>query len=311
MGHVGSLREIAMVVEGTKGTKEALGTADWLAHEGYDFSPRIEKMESTSGMGRIEARNRGDIMHEWSEGSLPLLLSKDNAERVMTAIMGNEGTSGDYEITNTNAHKSFTIYTKDPTAGSKSYAGCMANTITLAIQPEQYVEVGMDLIGGKEVSESPLTPAYTTTDEILKPKQVLVKIADNYAGLAAASAITTVANVNINFEKNVTPVWAVGSLVPEDIHNQRMGITGDMTLKFDADTYRTLGLSDTTKAMSVEIISGTYGFVLEFPGLDFEDWSAEPGLDGIVTNTIGFKSNFSDLTNGQLKGEINDSYVSA
>jgi hypothetical protein len=309
--HVGSLREIALVIEGTRGTKAALTTGDWLAHEGYDFGPKIEKVEATSGLGRIESRNRGEIVKEWSEGSLPLLLSKLNATRVMAAIMGDTGTGGDYVLQNDNAHDTFTVYTKDPVSGSKSYKLTAPNTITMEITPDQYIQVGMDLIGGKEVAESDLTPDYPTTDEILKPKQVGVKFATDYDGLSSATAITTVQGITLNIEKNVEPKWVVGSTEPEDQINRRYSITGDITLKFDVDTYRTLGLSDTSRAMKLEVISGTWGFALEFPSLDFEDWSVETGLDGYVTNTLGFKANYLDLTNGQIKGEISDTYVSA
>ena len=310
--YVGSLKEIALMRETTRGTKQALAGTPWLAHEGYDFGPKIEKSEATSGIGRIEARNQGDITKEWSEGSLPLLLSKLNAERVMQMVFGSAGVAQVWSgIENSNAHTSFTVYVKDPVAGSKSYKLSMANSITLGIQPDEYIQAGIDLVGSKEASESALTPAYPTNDEILKPKQVSIKIADNYAGLDAAVAVGTVQAFNLNVEKNVEPKWVVGSTEPEDIMNQRMGITGDLTLKYDVDTYRTLGLSDTTRAMRLEVISGTWGLVLDFPSVDFEDWSVESDLDGYMANTLGFKTNFKDLTNGQLKGKIDDTYVSA
>lgn len=308
---VGARKQIALAKETVRGTKASPASGKWLAHEGFEFSPKIQKVENTSGSGSIVGRNQAHIIQEWSEGTIPLILSEENAGDILNLVFGAApNTTGSstythaYTLANENDHVTYTVAVVDPVAGSFSHARGMLNTATFEMSPDQYVKVGLDMIAGKQTTESAYTPAYSTTDVLFRPSTIAVKFAANYAGLGAAAAITTISNITLNFNKNAVPVWRLGSTEVEDIVNQRITINGDISFKYDVTTFRALGLAETSNAMQIVLTNSTHSLTIELPSADFQDWSHEVDNDGYMVQTLGFNANYLDKTNGFVKGSL-------
>jgi len=314
-GYVKALAEIALTKEGTRGTAEGPSAGDWIAHEGADFGPIIEKAENTAGMGSIVGRNDATITSEQSQGAIPMIVQRSHLGNISNLVMGQApSTTGsdpythDWTLANNNSHISYTVSVIDPVAGNKAYPNAMLNTLTLDVVVDDYVKATLDIMGGKEEAGS-FSSAYTASDDYFVPDNVEIKFAANYAGLGAASAVCT-RSINLNVNKGVVVDPCVGQTTANDFHNQRVLINGDITFKYDTDTYRTLGLSETNNAMQIVMTKGSYSWTIELPSVDFQDWSADTDNDSIMTNTVGFNANYEDKTNGFIKMQVVDAQAS-
>lgn len=316
--YVGARKEIAFAKETARGTVANPAASSWRPHEGYDFSPKNTKATIKSAAGNTTDSLGAEIMQEWSEGSIPMLAAVEFMGDLANMIAGKapdtSASVGDgyYQhdwstlIANGNAnrHISYTVSTIDPIAGGKQYALAMLNTFALEAGVEDFIKVALSMIARKEAAAT-LTSSYSATDEYFKPTALLFYIAPTYAGLASAVAMNT-ANITFNGNKNAVPVYAHGSSQPEDIVNQRVGFNGSLTLPYTNTTLRDLGLSDNTGALRIKLVRGTYAFQITLPSVDFTDWNHDAGIDAFMPNTVTFKANNKDKTNGFCKLQVVD-----
>jgi len=305
-GYIGALQQIALSGESVRGTAVAPSAGDWVEHNGFNFAPKNSKGRDTSAMGRIEELNQMDIFREWSEGTIPMNSRTSQLPIISSLIMGNDGTTASkttsWVVTNTNAHKTATINVIDSLAGQKRYAGCMLDTFTMDANENAYPTIALELKGKKEATTTGLTASYTAvaSSQLFKPTSVKVYVADNFAGLTSATAVA-LKNLSLTVNKNLGEDFVLGSTEPADWINQRLSITGTLSFKYDSDTYRTLGLSDTKKAIRVQLTQGNYVWNIDLPSVGFIDWNSEVGNDNYMLNTVGFEAERTDEINGTIK----------
>jgi len=263
--YIGAKKEIALSKETTRGTLVSASAGDWIPHNGFGFSPLTEKVQRTPGMGHISTSREEEYIREYTAGSLPMDLSVEVAGDVANLIMGqapdSDTPAGDYYVhawtlANNNEHVSYTASVVDPIYGDWRAARTMLNTAALSIVPDAYVTCDLDLMAQK-AADTTLSPSYSTTNEFYKPQQVVVKFADAYGDLDAASE-TQLTNFNITINKNCDYVWVSGDTEPKDIVNQRIEVTGDFELPYESSTFRALGLGDGIKAMQMTLTHGSY-----------------------------------------------------
>lgn len=308
----GSRREIALTKETTRGTAEAPGSGTFIRHLGHTFKHMVEKAEQLGADGTIASVRDSKIVKEWGQGNIPFSLEKHNAFLIGALVCGqNPSTSGSGTYTHVysfdadnNTHQSFTVNYSDPNNGDQAAALGMCNTLGLKVAPDQYVDVQLDMIADKPASAT-YTPSYSATPAFYLPKQVTFKYASNYAGLGAASPVS-VANFELTVSKNAAPYFVDGSVQPAEIINQRTDIRGSITLLYEDNTFRDLGLSDTTKSISFALSDGTYSLTIELPTVDWREWDQESDNDAYNSNTIVFVANNADATNGLVKVTVVD-----
>ena len=306
--YVGALKQIALTKETTRGTAEDHASGDWQRHMGFDFGPKTEVVVDDAGKGRIEGRNQSHIIHEWSEGSVPLYVTDENSVKINDLIFGQNasgaGTAGSpyvWTLANINEHTAFTVHVYDPVEGYLKYALGMADSIDLQFVHDDYIKATIGIKAGKEATGAG-DAAYSTTEEIFRPSQLTVKIATNYAGLDAASAIA-MASINLNVAKGAENFWSIGSTEPDNTINQRFNVSGDFETLYSDDTYRTLGLANTTRAIRIEANSGTKLIRLDLPLVDFTNWNDAESNDDFMNETIEFNADRDD-TNGMIIGQV-------
>jgi len=308
-GYVGARREIALTLETTRGTLASASSGDWQPHFGFDFGPKIERAMDNAGVGRIEENSGSVIIKEWSEGSIPLYLTEENAEIILRMLFGQAPTGAGstaspyaYALLNNNEHDAYTVTVSDPIKGATRYNLGLADTIDLEFVTDDYCKATLSVLAGKEATTTS-TPAYSTTDHKFIPSEVQVYFADNYAGLATASEVV-VQNLTVSIAKNLEQKFVIGQTNPYDAINQRINITGDFTKLYEDVTYRALGLADTEKAMRVKVINSDSNYVqLDFPKVKLTDWNEGEDLDAYMEETFGFEA-YRDDTNGLVVGTL-------
>ncbi len=311
-GYVGAKMQIALKKESVRGTAATPDAGSWLAHKGFTFGPVVTKVEDDSGIGSIIGVNKACVTEEMSSGAIPMVLQRHNLGDLGNLIMGQApSTTGsgtythDWVLYDANSHVTYTVCVDDPVAGGKSYARCLMNTLTMELVPSNgFVMSTIELQGGKEGSAS-YTSSYPSSEDYFCVKNAKVYIATNYAGLSGASELV-LKSLNLTVTKNVLRDEKVGSSEENDYHNQRLDIRGDMTFKYDADTYRSLGLGTSNRAVKIDLIDDTYHFTITLPSVHFQDWSKESDNSAIMANTVGFIGNYEDRTNGLVKVQVID-----
>ena len=146
-----------------------------------------------------------------SGGSIPFHVEQGNSFLLGYGICGQAPvTTGsgpdythDFTLAQNNQHSSVTVSHTDPTTGDKQSALGMFNTINLNATPENYVQAEVELMASKP-ADGTFTPSYVSTPNFFKPKQLTIKLADNYAGLGAGTEVA-VANLDLAVSKNTAP----------------------------------------------------------------------------------------------------------
>jgi len=306
--YVGARKEIALTAETVRGTAESHSAGDWQRHMGFDFGPKVEAIIDESGRGRIEKNSGSTIIREWSEGAIPLYLTLQNAVLINEMIFGQagtgSGTSGSplvYSMLNSNQHLSTTVTVRDPVKGMLKYALGMLDSAEFNFVENEYAKVTVNVKAGKEAAGTG-TPAYSTTDHIFKPSEITVKFAANYAGLGAAEAVR-MQNINLTVPKNAEFKYTLGSTEPYDILNQQVEANGSFTTLYESDTYRTLALARTARAIRIAATSGSYSVTFDLPQVSLENWNDDESLDAYMNQSFDFVGEYEN-SNGLIKASI-------
>jgi len=313
MAHVGARREIALTKETARGTSVAPASGDFILHNAHTVLPQVEKAEHKGANGTINQFHAADVVKEWTQGNIPMIVEEHKLGTLGNLIMGVAPTSaGSTTFTHTwagmaqtNAHISHTLSIADPVLGDYKAPFGMANTINITANRDDYVMADVEMIAGKLESTS-FTPSYPSSNiAYFRPQDITFKMGAAYADLAGAAGVE-IQNINIVVNKNIDPYWVLGSTEAGDFVNQRVEIRGDFTLAYEATTYRTLGIGDDRRAVSFTMTNGDYVFTIELPTVYFKDWSETSDLDSYTTQTLSFNSTDEDATNGLVKMSVVD-----
>ena len=98
----------------------------------------------------------------------------------------------------------------------------------------------------------------------------------------------------------------LGTAEPEDILNRQLAVEGELTLNYEAETYKNYMKDGNHKAMEIaftntdKIIGAATNPLLKFqmPRVDFFDWEPSYDNDEIVTQKVSFKAS-RDVANAQ------------
>ena len=318
--YVGKRREIALTKETTRLTPESHASGDWKQHTGFEFKSMIEKAVDETAKGKITDVNQKHVVKQWGEGSVPLLGTIQNVGFISDMIMGQDpSSSGSSDIythewtldDDNNEHQTYTIHTTDPVTGIQQYAGGALDSVDVEMVADAYITIDANMFAFFPTAGTG-SVEYATTDQIFKPKEITLKVASTYAGLAGASAIN-VTEVKFTINKNIEPIHVVGDVDVEDVPNKLFEAEGELKIVHDAaisETLRGYSLDDTTQAVEIEASDGTYSWTIQFPAVSFEGYDEETGLDAINVLTLPFKAEHSDDTNGYLQIDVVNNIVS-
>lgn len=298
--YVGARKEIAFTKETVRGTKATAQAGDWQPHEGFDFRPVVSKIKDEAAVGHIAATLNSHLHQKSSEGSIPMRFTKDFVGHIMNLIAGKAPDSStdigdtyrhEWNVKNTNRHLSYTLTVFDPIKGFLAYALGMLNEVSFEFNTDAIAKANLGMIGGaEEVASGVTNTAYSTQYEypFFMPQHITVKIADDLAGLAAATALD-ISGVPFTVSKNAAKRFKLGSENVADNINQRWGAGGTLEGVYDTDYFRGLAHANVKKALGIYFDDGQGNKVeFEFPRVTFEDWSHDTDNNAYMKNTVAW-----------------------
>lgn len=297
--------------ESDRGVAEAEATY-WLNHMSLGFYPRAEKALNESALGNLHKHNDSTTMTLWGEGDFEMKAGANSLGALLHAAMGSLVTSDnadanaivkDHTITfdQSNSPASYTFFRKDPNVNEAFALGMVSSF-------ELNAELGSWLMLTGSIITKPATVSTATVvraDEVeFKPKHISVKLAANTAGLAGATALTTLQSLRLTIDRSVERDLNLSTDNPYDISVREIEMSGEIVLRHSDAVQLTNYLNDTQQAMQItikntDVTIGTAanpGLVITLPKVSFDNWEIDQGLGDKVNQTIGFKVLYDTAT---------------
>lgn len=176
----------------------------------------------------------------------------------------------------------------------------MVDSLEISAAVGEFVKFSVSMKGGK-IEDSTATPSFLTgtADEAFRASKVTVKVAADISALSGASAIA-IQNIKFSLAKNLMPVFKLGATTIDAMVNQQFGVTGDLELVYDANTYRDYFTANTKKALQIEIEGATLigatkynKLTIQFAQVHLESWDRSSDNNALVSETIGFVGEYS------------------
>lgn len=178
--------------------------------------------------------------------------------------------------------------------GHKAIAGAVVSQITENYTIDDVVNANISLMARSEVDNADFTPAFTEDDYLAPHQSVTVKIADDVASLGAAPTICVTSMTN-ELNRNTREKQCLSSDTAQDFLAQLLNLSGSFTWDKTADTYKTLGIDNTTKALQISVINTAVdigvashpSLIYTFPEVTLTTEESRP-IDDIVTETVNW-----------------------
>lgn len=293
---VGRRGTLGVAIETTRGTP--VNPAHWIPFATFSFKDTVEEAREEQGMGNIADSDSKYVVMKMGEGEVEAELYDRGIGVILTALMGAAPvTTGSNPYThtftqsNTNQHKSVSLYWKDPDR-SDLYPLGMLESLELSVEPSGKVQwtIGFKSKTAREWTSQ--TASFTSLGNKWLHQHLEVRLADTVGGLSAASVIS-LKKFELTLSKNAAFDSVMGTVEPEDILNQQLAVEGTLELNLEADTYRDYMLNGTYKAMEVKLNrSSSSSLQWQFPRVDFSEWEPDFTLNEIAKQSITFKANY-------------------
>ena len=298
---VGRLKTVAFIKEATRGVYATAGTHFWVPWTSVSIENKVMKERQNGAYGNIADSDEGFVTGKYCQGTLEGEIRAESLGLLLCNVLGAVPASAGgppythtYTLQDTlNQHQSLTIVVQDPEEiGTTIYKNAMINTFNIVVEPTGMVKYSVEFMATAGQDWTRLTPNFTALGDKYLHQHLAFKLADNVAGIAAASVIN-LKRFEITVNKNVMIDWIGGTLVPGDIHNQALSVEGSLTLNYENKTYRNYMLNGTYKSMEFKLLKDANDtLTMQFPYVDFSEWEPSNDLDSIVTQTLNWKANY-------------------
>ena len=279
----------------------------------YSVLDKATKTKDDLGYGTIAgAGNQSLVALRWAEGNIGGSVLSKPFGLFLYSLLGACSSTGPTDSLYTHAfsllesvqHPTLTISVADPLQTVR-YRNSLVDKLELTIKPDDTVRY---VAGFKAFAHQDGT-TYTPTqiaDAMFLGRHLTFKIAADTSSLAAATAIS-LKELKLTIEQNVVLDNVLGSIQPEDILNQVVRISGDLTLNMESVAYRDYMLNGSYKAVRIDLTNPDYligasshpQFTLDLSRVDFEGWDENTANDKITTQKITFVALY-DVTNNNV-----------
>lgn len=301
---VGRRGSLALAIEDTRGVPSGTSSDYFFVPVAtMSFKDTVEEAREDQGMGVIADGDSKYVTMKMGEGEVEAQIYNEALGVFLTGVLGAiPSSSGSdpythtYTLSNSNQHRSVSIYWSDPDRKDMYKLG-MIDSFQVSVEPSGIVNytVGFKSKTADEWTE--IASDYTNLGTKFLHQHVQVKLATSTAGLDAATALS-VKNLELNINKNSMYDTVIGTVEPEDILNQQLSVEGSLELNLEDDTFRDYMLNGTYRAMRIQFNAGANDqMTFEFPRVDFSQWEPDYTLNEIAKQTINFKANY-DAANG-------------
>lgn len=226
-----SQTRLAYIEEVTSGTTPATPTLLEQRFTSEGLNANIENVVSNE----IRAdRNVSDLIQVGSSagGSVDFELSYGSFDDWFESLMYSTWSTN--VLKNANAQKSFTMektFEAGATDQFHRFTGCVANTLSLAIQSQQIVTGSFGFLAKGATTAQAIIAGATYTGA---NSNDVINAASNFASLAIAGVTgPELTALNLNITNNLRQQQVIGSIESRGIGTGRFEVTGDMTVYFE------------------------------------------------------------------------------
>lgn len=288
--------QLGLAVEATRGTP--VNPVFWVPWATMSFKDTVEEAREDQGLGVIADSDSKYVVMKMGEGDVEAQVYDKALGAILTGLLGASPSTGGsdpythtYTLSNTNQHKSLSLYWKDPDR-SDMFPLAMVNSFQVSAEPSGLVNYTLGFMSKTAREWTSQTANYTSLGNKFLHQHVQVKFAATVGALSAATAIS-LKNLELNISKNTINDSVMGTVEPEDILNQQLGVEGSITLNLEDDTYRDYMLNGTYRAMEIKLFrSSSSTLTFQFPRVDFSQYEPDYTLNEIAKQTINFKANY-------------------
>ena len=306
---LGRVVSLGIAKETVRGTAETAATF-YIPWSEASVEEKDTKIADEQSYGIIEDSTGMSIVKQWAEATVkapigdkhfPLILFSALGALSTAANADASGTVKDHTITvaQTAQHQALTLFLDDPASGAdyKHALGCL-NSLEIKFELGKFLDY-QATFKAKKGATATLTPSVVAENRFL-PQHLTFKTAANLAGLTAASAIQ-IRNLSLKIEKNLEEDDALGSIGPVDFLNKQISIEGQLEAVWSDETFKTLALAGTIKAMrldlnNLDVTIGTAAhpqIVLDLAKVTFKELTRPFKLNDIITQQLSFKASYS------------------
>lgn len=288
--------QLGVAIEATRGTPVA--PTFWVPWAEMSFFDRTETAREEQGLGIIADSDSKYVVQRMGEGEVNAQIYDKAMGVILTGIAGAApSTAGSnpythtYTLSNTNQHKSVSLYWKDADRSDMFPLG-MISSYQLSVEPNGLVNHTVGFMSKTARDWASQTANYTSLGAKWLHQHASVKLAAAVGSLSAATAIS-VKSLELNITKNTMFDSVIGTVEPEDILNQQFSVEGTIELNLEDDTYRNYMIDGTYRAMQIQLNGGSSSILtFQFPRVDFNEWEPDYTLNEIAKQTIQFKCNY-------------------
>jgi hypothetical protein len=303
--YIGRLVNVGFGIEAVRGT--AVSVQRWQPKTDLSFDETPETVQDESSVGVLTASRGTELVRKFAEGDIGGNVEANSVGYLLLAVLGAVSTtetqagevySHEFTLAQSNAHQSLTIGIDDPVIGDKAFALAMVESFTLTAENGQIATFSVTF-KAKPGESASHTVTYAP-DNLFLSRHSVFKVAENLAGLNAASAVC-LQSFEVTFTKNLEDHYCLGSLTPADFVNKQFSVEGSFTAVFDSTTFRDFALAGTQRAARFQFVNSdvTIGtasnpsMTIDMALVGFREFSRSQGNDEMVTQTVEFTANHS------------------
>jgi len=276
------------------------------------FDDKIVKARSIGSLGNLADSEEAFVTTKYGQGDLEGEVRASSFGLLLYSMLGTCSTSGPtdeaythaFTVSQSNQHQSLAFVVTDENT-TELYKLVMLDSLELTAELDQILMYSASFMSKTSRSTGLTVPDAIAENKFTK-KHLSVKIASDISSLGAATAIS-VKSLTLNISKNVALDDVLGTAEPEDILNRQLSVEGELTLNYEAETYKDYMKDGDHKAMQIAFTNtdDTLGsgstnpsLTIQMPKVDFFDWEPAYDLDEIVTQKVAFKAS-RDVSNDQ------------
>lgn len=307
--YIGRLLQVGVAKEGTRGA--GASAVYRLPQTTFSFDDKVVKARSVGGLGKISDSEEAFVTTKYGQGDLEGEVRSKSFGLLLYAMLGtcssgaivDSSYTHSFTVSHSNQHQSLCFIVIDSNT-SEMYKLVMLDSLEIVSELDEVVKYTASFMSkvGRDTGET--VPATVAEPKFTK-KHLSFKLAADISSLAAASAIS-LKSLTLTISKNVALDDVLGTAEPEDILNRQLAVEGEMTLNYEAETYKNYMKAGTNRAVEItwtntdELIGAATrpSLKIQMPKVDFYDWEPAYDLDEIVTQTVSFKGSY-DVANAQ------------
>lgn len=269
----------------------------------FSFDDKIVSARSTGSLGYLADSEEAFVTTKYGQGDVSGEIRAKSFGLLLYALLGTSSPSGptdsaythSFTIANNNQHTSLSFLVSDPNT-TELYKLAMLDSLEISAELDAVVMFTAGFMSKQAVTSGASMPSLVHESKFTK-KHLSIKLADNLAGLSAATAIS-VKSLSLKIAKNVVIDDVLGTAEPEDILNQQLSVEGELQLNYEDETWKGYMKGGTVKAMEIKFLNtdDTIGasshpsLTIQMPHVDFLEWEPDYSLDEIVKQKVSFKA---------------------